>query len=155
MIISSEKTTLKEAFRDHKPAILDLLRTTTPEKAAIAMEKSGWPREWACKAVVEIETTRNPANLPNGWASNQRLREKHGSAAMFGACLFIVGALVSLATLGIALHSGGWILITYGAVITGAGLWLKNPPEVKKYPDRRLPLYVPPRDPKNSDPSQY
>lgn len=155
MVISSDKTTLKEAFREHRSEILGLLRSATPEKAAIILEKNGWPREWACKAVVEIETTRNPSNLHDGWASNQRSREKHESAAMLGACLFIVGTLVSLITLASALHSGGWIIIAYGAVITGAGLWMKNAPAVKKYPDRRLPVYIAPRDPKNSDPSQY
>lgn len=155
MIISNDKTTLKEAFRDHRLAILDLLRTTTPEKAALILKKSGWPREWACRAVTEIETTRNPANLPNGWTNNQWRREKHEGRATLGACMFLVGTLVSLITLASALHSGGWIVIAYGAVITGAGMWIRNAPEVKKYPDRRLPVYIPPRDPKNSNPADY
>ncbi len=155
MTISSETTTLKEAFKLHRGEITKLLATTTPEKAALSLEKNGWPRKWACKAVTELETTRNPSNLPQGWAHNQGRREKLQSTATIGAFLFIVGSLVSLISLASALHSGGWIIIAYGAVVSGAGMWMKSYPELKRYPDRKLPIYVPPRDLKNSNPDDY
>jgi|TARA_B110000037_G_scaffold120910_2_gene138198 hypothetical protein len=45
MIISGGRTTLKEAFKEHRSAIKDLLAVSTTEKAAMKLEKDGWPRE--------------------------------------------------------------------------------------------------------------
>jgi hypothetical protein len=58
-------------------------------------------------------------------------------------------------TLAIALSAGGLIVIAYGAVFAGAGMWLKAYPQLKRYPDRPMPKYIPPRDARVHDPMNY
>jgi|GEM_PF-4589253 len=135
--------------------LTDTLRVNTPVAAVRELEKAGWSREWACAAVETIEYKYNPAHLLPDARRSQEIREKLQSHAAIGAGIFIVGLLVSIGTLAIALSAGGLIVIAYGAVIAGAGMWLKSYPQLKNYPDRPLPKYVPPRDKRVYDPKNY
>ena len=155
MKVNTLEETLDSVTRKHLVGIIALLKRESPEQAALSLEREGWPREWACAAIAHIETKHNPAGLVHGSVRNQELREKLQTRAALGGAMFVIGLLVSLGTLVSALYTGGWIVIAYGAVFTGAGMWLQSFPLLKKYPDRRMPVYVPPKDPKDHNPNNY
>ncbi|WP_200267261.1 hypothetical protein [Luteolibacter pohnpeiensis] len=148
-------STYQEAFDAERNSIRILLQTQTPIEVAQRLTKNGWPWEWACAAVECIELRENPASLPHGSAANQRYREKLELKANLGLGLLIIGLLFSLFTLVVAFNFGGTAIIAYGAVICGAGLWLNVRPKLKFFPNRRLPKYQPPRDPKVYSPDSY
>ena len=148
---NSYSASLSESRRD----LMDFLEKNTPAAAAKELEKAGWSWEWACAAVETIESKYNPARLSPDARRSQAIREKLQSQAALGAGIFIVGLVISIATLAIALSAGGLIVIAYGAVFVGAGMWLKAYPQLKRYPDRPLPKYVAPRDRRVHDPTAY
>ena len=135
--------------------IMDSLKINTPAAVVRNLEKASWTRDWACAAVEAIEYKYNPAGLSPSARRSQEIREKLQSQAALGAGLFIIGFVVSIGTLAIALSAGGLIVIAYGAVFVGAGMWLKAYPQLKQYPDRPMPKYVPPRDTRVHDPMKY
>ena len=147
--------TYKESLTESRGELTDFLRGNTPVIAARELEKSGWTWEWACAAVETIEYKYNPARLAPDARRSQEIREKHQSHAMLGAGLFVIGLVVSIGTLALALAAGGFIVIAYGAVFCGAGMWLKAYPQLKRYPDRPLPRYVPPKDSRNHNPGEF
>lgn len=83
------------------------------------------------------------------------MREKLQSQAMLGAGMFVIGLLVSIGTLTLALAVGGLVFIAYGAVFCGATMWMQAFPRLKRYSDRPLPKYVPPRDKSKHDPGSF
>jgi len=147
--------TLQEAINENRARLLDELKRGTPMKVALLLEKEGWSREWACKAVQTLEVKYNPAHLHDGSVKNQEIREKLQMRASIGAGLFILGTLVTVVTLLSALAHGGLIVIAFGAIFSGASLWGHNYSRLKKYPDRRLPIYLPPKDSTGSRPQDY
>jgi len=154
-VMLSVGKTYESAFTESQGEIAQKLRQHTPMQAALLLEKEGWPREWACNAVSQIEVTKNPSGLRDGHAGNQRIREKLTLKAGVGGALFVVGLVVSLSTLLNAFSSGGFILVMYGAVIAGARMWMKAFPRIKHYLDRRLPVYSPPRNTREHNPGEY
>lgn len=144
----------KDSFSQVQHEVTLALKRKPPAAVARELEKSGWPWEWACAAVETIEYKYNPASLYPDARSSQEMHEKLKSRATLGVGLFFVGLVVSIGTLAIAL-SAGVVVIAYGAVFVGAGMWLKAYPKLKQYPSRPMPKYVPPRDPGVHDPMQY
>ena len=135
--------------------LTDALKLNPPAVVARELEKVGWPWEWACAAVETIEYKYNPARLFPDARRSRQMHDNLKSHAALGAGLFLVGLVVSIGTLAIALSSGGLIVIAYGAVFVGAGMWLKAYPQLKQYPDRPMPKYIPPRDTRVHDPMNY
>ncbi|MGC4017136.1 MAG: hypothetical protein QM755_21885 [Luteolibacter sp.] len=133
----------------------EMLKGSPPCRVALDLEKEGWSREWACAAVREIEVKYNPAGLRHGALMNQKLRDQAQGRFFIGIGLFSIGLLVTLVTLISALNFGGWIFITFGSIISGAGMALTSFQSMKRLPDRPLPLYVAPRDPKVDDPGSF
>ncbi|MFD0892054.1 hypothetical protein KBB96_11555 [Luteolibacter ambystomatis] len=122
---------------------------------ALELEKDGWSREWACAAVREIEVKYNPAGLRDGALLNQKLRDHFQFRLFAGIGLFAIGLVVTVATLVSALNFGGWIVVTFGSIISGAGMAVTSFQRLKRYPDRPLPVYFQPRDPKVDDPGSF
>ena len=149
------KDNYQDSFKEAQQELRKALASKSPAAVARDLEKSGWTWEWACAAVETIEYQYNPAQLYPDARRSQEIREKLQMQASFGAGLFLVGLIVTFVTFAIAMTVGGLAIIAYGAVFVGAGLWLKTHPQLKKYPDRPLPKYVPPRDPKAHDPVNY
>ena len=145
----------KDSLIQVRHEVTDALRCNTPAAVARNLEKSGWPWEWACAVVETIEYKHNPARLSPDARRSQEIHDKLKSQAALGSGLFLVGLIVSIGTLAIALSSGGLIVIAYGAVFVGAGMWLKAYPQLKQYPDRPMPKYIPPRDSRVHDPMNY
>ena len=134
--------TFKDSLAQSRQELTDFMRVNPPAIAARELEKSGWSWEWACAAVETVEYKYNPARLTPDARGSQEIREKLQSHAMLGAGLFVIGLVVSIGTLVLALAAGGLIVIAYGAVFCGAGMWLKAYPQLKRYPDRPIPKYV-------------
>ncbi len=153
--MQSPNENFKDSLCQVRQEVTDALRVNTPAAVARDLEKSGWPWEWACAAVETIEYKYNPARLSPDARQSQEIHDKLKSRATLGLGLFLVGFFVSIGTLAIALSGGGLIVVAYGAVIVGAGMWLKAYPQLKKYPDRPMPKYVPPRDSHVHDPKSY
>lgn len=153
--MNSPAKTFKDSLIQSRQELTDFMRVNTPVVAARELEKAGWSWEWACAAVETVEYKYNPARLSPDARRGQEIREKHQSRAMLGAGMFVIGLLVSIGTLALALAAGGLIIIAYGAVFCGAGMWLKAYPELKRYPDRPIPKYVPPKDSRNHDPGNF
>lgn len=151
MKIDTQELDLKSALRTHRREILDLLKRETPLKAALVLEQAGWPRDWACHAIRQVEIEQNPAHLPYGAVENQKRRDRCQLRLSCGAGLFFVCLLLVVGFL-----FGGRIAIlpTVG-IFVGLGMWLKEIPELKRYPDRRLPVYTPPKDARGHNPGQY
>lgn len=149
------KDNFKDSLSMVQRDLTNALKINTPASVAEDLKESGWPWEWACAAVEIIEYRYNPARLSPDARRSQEIHDKLRSHAALGAGLFIVGLVVSIGTLSIALSSGGLIVIAYGAVFVGAGIWLKAYPQLKQYPDRPIPKYVPPRDARDHDPVNY
>lgn len=147
--------TLQDAINENRQRLVELLKKGSPEKTALILEKEGWSREWACKAVQTIETRHNPSNLVHGPKHNQQIRERLQTHAGIGACLFTIGFLVTTLSLISAFSSGGWIIIAYGSIFAGAGMFLKSFPQLKRYPDRKPPLFLPPKDSGDGSPQDY
>lgn len=132
-----------------------MLKAEPPMDVALKLEADGWPRDWACKAVEHIEITQNPAGLRHGAQGNQMIRDRLQMQMGLGAVMFFVGLVVSVVTLVNAMHFGGWVVITYGAVFAGGSMWLRAFPLRKQYPDRRIPVYVPPKDFRDHKPAEF
>lgn len=147
--------TLKESLIQSRRELTEFMSTQTPAATARELEKAGWSWEWACAAVETVEYKYNPARLSPDAKGSQEIRERLQSQAMLGAGLFVIGLLISIGTLVLAFKAGGLIVIAYGAVICGAGMWLKAYPQLSRYPDRPLPRYVTPRDSRNSSPADF
>lgn len=145
----------KDSLLQSRQELTELLKINTPAAAARELEKAGWPWEWACAAVETVEYKYNPARLTPDARRSQEIRERLQSHAALGAGLFIVGLVISIGSLAIALSAGGLIVIAYGAVFAGAGMWMKAYPQLKQYPDRPIPKYVPPRDKRVHDPGNF
>ncbi|OYV05300.1 MAG: hypothetical protein CFE26_12310 [Verrucomicrobiales bacterium VVV1] len=145
----------KESLLQVRQEVRDALKVATPATVARQLEKSGWSWEWACAVVETIEYKYNPAKLSPDAQRSQMIHDRLKSQASFGAGLFLVGLIVSVGTLAIALSAGGFVVIAYGAVFVGAGMWIKAYPQLKRYPDRPMPKYVPPRDSRVHDPMSY
>ena len=146
---------LQTAINENRSRLIDLLKQETPEKVALILEKEGWTREWACKAVRTVEIRNNPTYLRDGVIQHQKIRERLQMQVGLGAGIFIVALLISIATLASALAFGGLIVITYGAVFVGAGMFMRAYPHLKRYPDRRLPVYTPPKNARGEDPQDF
>ncbi len=151
MNIDPRQQDLKSAMRTHRREIIDLLRRETPVRAALVMEEAGWPREWACHTIRQIEIEQNPANLAHGPVLNQKMRDRLQLQVACGAGLF---SLCLLADIGF-LFAGRIAIPPLVGLVAGLGMWLKAAPELKRYPDRRLPVYTPPKDQRGHNPGQY
>lgn len=147
--------TFKDSLTQSRRELTDFMRINTPAVTARELEKAGWSWEWACAAVETVEYKYNPAGLSPDAKRSQEIRERLQSRAMLGAGLFVIGLLVSIGTLALAIAAGGLVVIAYGAVITGAGMWMTAYPQLGRYPDRPLPRYVAPRDSRNSSPADF
>ena len=151
MTIDPSSLSMDAAIRLHRREIVDLLRKQVPVQAALSLEKEGWPRDWACEAIRKLEVEQNPGNLTLGSIANQAAREKLSLHVTLGAGLFFV-CLV----LGTGLLISGRIFIPcIVGIFVGAGLWMKAAPALKRYPDRRLPAYIPPKSLRGHHPDQY
>lgn len=137
---------LQDAINANRMRLIDLLKSRKPEEVALLLGKEGWSREWACKAVRTVETIHNPAQLPHGAERNQAIREKLQMHAGLGAGIFLVGLIITIFTVATALAFGGLVIIAYGAIFVGAGMFIRAYPQMKRYPDRRLPVFLPPKD---------
>lgn len=153
--MKSPAETFKDSLVQSRQELTDFMSVNTPAVAARELEKAGWSWEWACAAVEAVEYKYNPARLSPDALRSQEIREKLQSHAMLGAGMFVIGLLVSIGTLALALAAGGLIVIAYGAVFCGAGMWLKSYPQLKRYPDRPIPKYVPPKNGRNCDPADF
>jgi len=69
--------------------------------------------------------------------------------------MFLLGLVGSIGTLALAIQGGGLVIIAYGAVIVGAGMWMESFSKLKKYVDRPIPKYRPPRNSAVHDPGEY
>lgn len=145
----------KESLIQVSQQVTDALQVATPATVARELEKSGWSWEWACAVVETIEYKYNPARLSPDARRSQMIHDKLKSQASLGAGLFLVGLVISIGTVAIAFSSGGLVVIAYGAVFVGAGMWMKAYPQLKQYPDRPMPRYVAPRDSRVHDPTNY
>lgn len=151
MTIDPENDSLESSIRRHSRAIVDLLRRDTPLRVALVLEQQGWPREWACTAIRQLEIQHNPAGLRHGAVANQGRRDRLNLEAIGGATL----ALLSLAV-GVLFLVGGRIAIwAIVGLFIGAGACLRALPELKKHPDRRLPTYTPPKQLRGHQPGDY
>jgi hypothetical protein len=144
-----------ESLKLVRDQLIELMKGKTPYEAALLLEKAGWSREWACAAVEKIEYSHNPARLVPDAKRSQATRESLQSRFALGVGLLVIGLLVSLGTLFVALSVGGWVFIAYGAVITGFGMCAQTLPLLRRYPDRPLPRYVPPKDARVHDPGSF
>ncbi len=145
----------KDSLLQARHELIELLKVSTPASAVRELEKAGWSREWACAAVETIEYKYNPAQLTPDARRSQEIRERLQSHAALGAGLFTIGLVISIGSLAIALSAGGLIVIAYGAVIAGAGMWMNAYPQLKQYPDRPMPKHVPPRDKRVHDSTNF
>lgn len=145
----------KESLMRVRQEVTDALKVGTPATVARELEKSGWSWEWACAVVETIEYKYNPAGLWPDARQSQMIHDKLKTQASVGAGLFLVGLITSIGTLAIAFSAGGLVVIAYGAVFVGAGMWMKAHPQLKRYPDRPMPKYVAPRDSRVHDPTNY
>lgn len=153
--MKSPAETYRDSLLQSREELTNFMRINAPAVAARELEKAGWPWEWACAAVETVEYKYNPARLSPDARRSQEIRERLQSKSMLGAGIFVIGLLVSIGTLTLALAAGGLIVIAYGAVFAGAGMWLKAYPQLKQYPDRPIPKYVPTKDSSVHDPGSY
>lgn len=144
-------TDLQTAINENRSRLVELLKQESPEKVALILQKEGWTREWACQAVRTVEIRNNPTNLREGVVQNQKIRERLQMQVGLGAGIFIVALLISIVTL----ISGGVILIAYGAMFVGGGIFMRAYPHLKRYPERKLPVYIPPKNARGEDPQDF
>ena len=119
---------LQDAINQSRPRLIEMLKQGKPQQVALQLEKEGWSREWACKAVRTVEIRNNPAHLPHGAEKTQAIRERLQMHAGLGAGLFLVGLLTTAITLSAALAFGGLAIIAYGAIFVGAGMFIRRIP---------------------------
>jgi len=152
---AAPQPSLQETINQNRMRLVELLKKEKPQKVALMLEKEGWSREWACKAVRTIEIRHNPTNVPHGPEKNQQIRDNLQMHAGMGAGLFVVGLLVSLLSFVFAMIGGGLVIFAYGAIFVGAGMFMRAYPKLKQYPDRKLPLFLPPKDARGARPEDY
>lgn len=153
--MKSPAETFKESLIESRQELTEFMKVNPPASAALELKKAGWSWEWACAAVETVEYKYNPAGLSPDARRSQEIREKLHSRAMLGGGIFIIGLIVSIGTLALAFAAGGLIIITWGAVFCGAGMWMNSFPKLKRYPDRPVPKYVPPKDSRSHDPANF
>ena len=134
----------REAVKAHKSAVLEQLRNHKPKHVVATLERNGWSREWACNIVAGMEKKYNPGNLRYPPDENQRLREKYSNRVFFGGAALLIGLIVTIGSLFLAFSYGGLGIVAYGAVLWGAATLWSGLTNVKSYPDREIPRYMPP-----------
>ena len=151
-----EESSYREAANVHIDEVFQELKLRKPRQVVALLEKNGWPREWACNIVADVEINDNPAKLKRSPEENQILRERYSSRVFFGAAILFVGLAVTIGSLFLAHLFGGFAIIAYGAVLWGGATLWSGLSNVGLYPDRQIPVFRTPQvGEKEHDPESY